>query len=529
MIRLVHGVFSKNPFLIVLFAAVSFLTGVISPPHLMDDVDGTQSEISKTMLESGDWVTARLDGVPYLEKAPLKYWMAPICYRIFGVSDWAGRLPNAFAAILLSLLVYCMGSWAGKEEAGVYGGLAMATSIGLLLFTRTVIPDVLLTLVIALSVWSFLRILEQDYRTTLGWAGLFYLGIGCAVLLKGLIGIVFPVGICMIYAVVTKDIRKRETWTKLRVLRGTALFLAISVPWHLLAIFRNPPFFDFTLHADPNFGHRFRGFFWFYFINDQLLRFTNGRWPHDYNTVPRVWFWLYNLLWFFPWSFFLVALRRDDFKITSRSGRLHILCLIWISVVMCFFTLSTTQEYYSMPIYPALAVLIGSAAASGRAAVRGAAKTAAVITTIASAACVALLVKSWHSPAHGDISDALTKKVSEEYTLALAHTADLTISAFAYLHAARTCHTCFRHRLYRIVECAPCEALLGNGRDARHFLSGCEARSGRVRSLFVLLCHRQCAKPVATRDLDLQWRVLSLLGRALLHCLSALHPERPDE
>ena len=86
---------------------------------------------------------------------------------------------------------------------------------------------------------------------------------------------------------------------KLRVIRGVIPFLAITAPWPLAAILRNPPYFDLTLHAEPNFGHRCRGFFWFYFINDQFLRFTNGRWLHDYNTVPWVWFWLYHLLWFF--------------------------------------------------------------------------------------------------------------------------------------------------------------------------------------------------------------------------------------
>jgi 4-amino-4-deoxy-L-arabinose transferase-like glycosyltransferase len=423
----------KNPFLIALFAAVTFLTGVISPPHLMDDVDGTQSGIAKTMLQSGDWVTARVDGIPSLEKAPLKYWIAAICYRFFGISDWVGRLPYAFAAILLSLLVYYIGSWAGSEEAGLYGGLAIGTSIGLFLFTRTVIPDVLLTLAVAVTVWSFVRILEQDYANTLPWAAFFYISIGSAVLLKGLIGIVFPIGICVTYAAVTKYLDKRETWMKLRVTRGLTLLLSITIPWHLLAIFRNPPYFDLTLHAEPNFGHRFRGFFWFYFINDQFLRLTSGRWPRDYNTVPRVWFWLYHFLWFFPWSFFLVALRREDFTSTSRLGRLHILCLIWIGVVMCFFTLSTTQEYYLMPIYLALALLIGFAAASGRSLIRPAAKTAVVITAVAGVGCLGLLLKTRNLSISGDISGALTKKASEDYTLALAHTADLTFSAFAYL------------------------------------------------------------------------------------------------
>ncbi len=423
----------RNQLLITLFAALTFLVGIVSPPHLMDDVDGTQSEIAKTMLRSGNWVTAHLAGVPYLEKAPLKYWITASLYSVLGVSDWVARLPNAIAVIALCLLAYRIGLWAGSERSGVYAALALATSIGLFLFTRVVIPDVLLTLAIALAIWSFLRILEQDFQSSLRWTLIFYLSIACALLIKGLIGIIFPVTICLIFAAVTKDIRRRETWIKLRVLRGIALVLLISLPWHLLAILQNPPYFDITLHAEPNFAHKFRGFFWFYFINDQYLRFTNGRWPHDYNTVPRIWFWCYHLLWFFPWSFFLIGLQRADFRLDNRFGRVRVVALIWIGVVMMFFTLSTTQEYYSMPIYPALALLIGSAMAKSRPRIFTAARFAGVITAAAFLACVAILFETRRLAAPGDISGALSKKVSEDYTLALAHTGDLTLSAFAYL------------------------------------------------------------------------------------------------
>ena len=401
----------------------------------MDDVDGTQSQIAKNMLRTGDWVTAHLDGIPYLEKAPLKYWITASLYSILGVHDWVARVPNGIAVILLCLLVYRMGVWAGSEQTGFYGGMVLATSIGLFLFTRVVIPDVILTLFITLAVWSFARIVESDRKNSLPWAALFYASLACGVLLKGLIGIVFPVGICAIYALVCRVLLVRETWRKLRVFRGIALFLAIAAPWHILAILHNPPYLDLTLHADPNFGHHFRGFFWFYFINDQFLRFTNGRWPQDYNTVPRVWFWLYHLLWFFPWSFLLVGLRRNLFRAEDRLGRLHILCVITIGVVMGFFTLSTTQEYYSMPIYPALAILIGSAMdVEGRFS-RAAARIAGVITGLALLVCTILLIKSWGLPTPGDISDVLSKEQSEDYTLALAHMADLTFAAFAYLRA----------------------------------------------------------------------------------------------
>jgi 4-amino-4-deoxy-L-arabinose transferase-like glycosyltransferase len=94
----------------------------------MDDVDATQGQIAKTMLRSGDWITARLDGVPYLEKAPLKYWITACLYGVFGVHDWVARIPNALAVIGLCLLVYRMGSWAGSEKMGFCAGLCLSAS-----------------------------------------------------------------------------------------------------------------------------------------------------------------------------------------------------------------------------------------------------------------------------------------------------------------------------------------------------------------------------------------------------------------
>jgi 4-amino-4-deoxy-L-arabinose transferase-like glycosyltransferase len=421
----------RNQLLLVLVAALTFLGGCISPPHLQDDVDGTQGQIARTMLETGDWVTARLAGVVYFEKAPLKYWITAIFYSIFGVHDWVARLPAALAVIALCLLVYRMCLWAGNERAGLYAGLALGTSIGLFLFTRIVIPDAILTLAIMLGVWSFLHTVEDD-RPNPGWTYLFYVSLAAGVLLKGLIGIVFPVGISFLYLLVRRQLLKREIWKRLRVVRGVLLLLILGAPWHILATIQNPPVFDLTLHADPHFGGKFHGFFWFYFINDQLLRFTNGRWPRDYDTVPRLWFWLYHALWFFPWFFFLVGWKGLRVEHDTRASRLRLLCLLTIGVVMGFFSLSTTQEYYSMPIYPALAILIGWGMSSSTGPIMRTARVVSVVTALAALACLFLLVRSWGLPTPGDISRVLTQN-PDVYALALGHMMDLTFSAFAYL------------------------------------------------------------------------------------------------
>ena len=139
----------------------------------MDDVDAVQAQIARNMLASGDWVTARLDGVIYLEKSPLIYWLMAIAYKLFGVHDWAARIPIALSCIGLAWLTAAFGMWAFGKRAGFYAGLCMATCIGLFLFTRILIPDVMLTFTVALAMWAFLRCLEEDERHPRAWAAVF--------------------------------------------------------------------------------------------------------------------------------------------------------------------------------------------------------------------------------------------------------------------------------------------------------------------------------------------------------------------
>jgi hypothetical protein len=199
----------------------------------------------------------------------------------------------------------------------------------------------------------------------------------------------------------------------------------------VLATLRMPPHFAFTLHSGPG---EYHGFFWFYFINEHVLRFLGRRYPHDYNTVPRAAFWLLNLLWLFPWSAWLPPALRLSLKPQDRTARTRLLALCWTVFLLVFFSFSTTQEYYSMPIYPALALLIGSVLDREERWVAVGTRIVAVVSTIALVAVVALLFYVRNLPAVGDISSALMQH-PEAYTLSLGHMGDLTIHAFAYLRA----------------------------------------------------------------------------------------------
>ncbi len=395
----------------------------------MDDVDAVQAQIARNMLDSGDWVSAHLDGIAYLEKSPLKYWLIAICYQIFGVHDWAARIPVALSAVLLCWLTFRIGVWAFSVRAGLYAGLSIGTCVGTFLFTRIQIPDVTLTATIALALWAFLRTLDPEEKRPALWSCIMAAALGTGLLLKGLIAILFPVAGALLYLAFTGQIKSKAAWSKLAPFRGTLILLLIAAPWHILATIRNPPYFDLTMHSESG---SYRGFFWFYFMNEHVLRFLNLRYPRDYNTVPRLYFWLFHLLWLFPWTVYLPAVLKLSFKPTDRAGRMRLLCLCWTGFLLIFFTFSSTQEYYSMPCYPALALLLGSAIASGSPWNRRGQWALVAIASLAALVIGWILSQVWNLPAPGDISRALTQH-PEDYTLSLGHMGDLTIASFAYL------------------------------------------------------------------------------------------------
>jgi 4-amino-4-deoxy-L-arabinose transferase-like glycosyltransferase len=397
----------------------------------MDDVDAVQAQIARNMLDSGDWVIAHLDGVPYIEKSPLIYWLIALSYKIFGVHDWAARVPVALAAVLLVWTTSRYGRWAFDERAGYYAGVVLATCAGLFLFTRIQIPDVMLTLTVCLAFWAFQRAIDPNEPRGRLWAAILAGSVGTGVMLKGLIALVMPVGGALVYLAVTRQLLDKEIWKRLHVPSGLLIVAAINAPWHILATLRMPPYFDLTMHSGPG---EYHGFFWFYFINEHVLRFLNLRYPRDYNTVPRLPFWALHILWLFPWSVYFPLVARMDFRSGDRAARTRVLALCWAGFVLLFFTFSTTQEYYSMPVYPALAMLLGSAVASDDWWAVWSTRFLGVVAALCAITVASLLLLVRNIRTVGDISQALQHH-PEAYTLSLGHMGDLTLQSFAYLRA----------------------------------------------------------------------------------------------
>ena len=400
-------------------------------PALLDDADSTHAEAAREMYVSGDYVTLHVNGVRYLEKAPLPYWLVAISYHVFGVNEFATRLPMAISILLLGVLALVWTQRAFGERTGIYAALFVYTAAGVFLFTRILIPDVLLSLLIAASLYFFLTALECGASSWRWFAGYACMALG--VLTKGLIALAFPCGSAFIYLLVTGEWRR---WREFRLFSGLALFLLMAAPWHILAGLRN---------AGGQGGH---GFFWFYFVNEHFLRFLGKRYPRDYNKLPWALYWSLHLVWLFPWSLYLPAAIRTIVDVRKQhqndfAARTRIMCWILAGLVLVFFAISTNQEYYTFPAYLPLLMLLADGISRCESSecndgvrkgwLRASAAVLAVIGIAAGITLFTLLWKSRHLPFEPDIGNVLATHNMDTDTLSTSHMLDLSYASFAAL------------------------------------------------------------------------------------------------
>lgn len=409
--------------LIVLLWLALYVPGLSTPP-LLDDADSVHAEAAREMMLRQDWSTLYVDGLRYLEKAPLLYWSMAASYKTFGVTDWAARLPLALGVLALLLATYAIGRHHVDTGAGFYAALALGLSFGPYIYTRILIPDILVALWLTLGLHCFLLGLEQPRPSLLACWGL-AATTALNVLTKGLIGLVFPALIIAVYLLLTRNLRH---FLRMRLASSFAVFLAIAAPWHILAGLRNPPAGDA------------RGFFWFYFANEHFLRYINRRFPRDYDTVPLLLFWAMALLFLLPWSAWTfkalasVPHRWDELPALDRRGRALLLCAIVIFVVIGFFSFSSRQEYYVLPVLPALALILGACLSQEQCSPlnsplrRAGTRIALVSFLVAIPAALSAWGLLWFSqrvPPRSELADLLTRNPSE-YALSFGHIFDLT-------------------------------------------------------------------------------------------------------
>jgi 4-amino-4-deoxy-L-arabinose transferase-like glycosyltransferase len=424
--------------LLLVFAAVH-VAALFTPP-LLDDADATHAAAAQYMARSGDWVTLKVDGIRYLEKPPLPYWLAAVDYRLFGFNVFATHLPLTLGVLALAAVAWVWGRRAYGDRAAFYAALSILTSVGVFLFTRIFIPEVLLTLLLAFALYNLLIAIQDQKasRSYLAWAAL-----ALAMLAKGMVAPVFFLAATVPYLLLTGDWRH---WRQFRLPSGILLFLAIAAPWHILAGLRN-------LGAGHPVGNiptpgNVHGFFYFYFINEQVLRFLGKRYPVDYNKLPFLLYWSLHLVWLFPWSVYLpVVLKRAwqaraGYSLENRSALFRVrttwLLSIYAAVILLFFSLSTNQEYYTYPVYFPLLMLTAAALASeeSEGLTRWLTAAQAALAVIGLLAACALAYGLWSSrnlPSASDIGALLAHRDVAGYTLSMAHLFDLTGPSFAAL------------------------------------------------------------------------------------------------
>jgi len=411
--------------LCLLVLSAGLYIGTAWTPALDDeDVDAAHALVSQEMLQRHDFVVMYMDGVRYLIRPPMHFWLVAASYKLFGENEFATRLPVGLAMVGLVLLTFEFGRRFFGRRAGFYGALAVATSVGMFIFTRNMIPEAIYTLAFEGIFYLFLRAWTGILDTRIGYWGAAAL-CAAAVLTRALIGLLFPA--CAIVAFITMT-GGWHRWRELRLFSSSAIFLALAAPWHILAGLRTP------------------GFFWAFFINEHVNRALGTRLPHDYGAVPLWAWWSAHLVWLFPWSFFLpLALRELSFSPRSWRSEMspdmqaRTLLMAWAGVILAFFTLESGSrlEYYSFGAWPAIAMLLGLGIAraeeSDGAWLRPAQRVLAGLSVILAAVAGYFVWGSMHIQAATDVSQHLEMRSPEAYLTSMVHLLDLTPASVADL------------------------------------------------------------------------------------------------
>ncbi len=330
--------------LLLVLVALAWLGSLALRPLYKPD-EGRYGEIPREMAASGDWLTPRLNGFKYFEKPPLQYWATAAAFKVFGVSDWAARLWTGLAALAGVLMVFAAGNRLYAPPAGAFAAAILASSPLYVLLGQFNTLDMSVTLFLSAAVFAFAlaQRAASEPAVRRRWMLAFWAACAAAVLSKGLIGIVLPLGAVALYVPARRD------WALLRrleLVRGGLLFLLIAAPW-FVAVSR----------ANSEFAH-------FFFVQEHWLRFTTKMHHREH----PAWFFLPVLvagMW--PWLLAVIAgwvaaLRPAPGKEFSPALFLG----LWALVVFVFFSGSGSKlPPYILPLVPALALLAGRLLARG--------------------------------------------------------------------------------------------------------------------------------------------------------------------
>lgn len=300
---------------------------------LFEPDEGRNSEKAREILVLNDWVTPHENFHAVLDKPIFFYWLIALSYKLFGVSEWAARLPSAVAALSCVLLVYRFArAWCGRWEA-LWSALILVSSTEFFLLGRIVIFDMTLTFFQTLALWTFYEVEHADNtRRRKIFCVMMYLALGIGTLIKGLIGVVIPGMVIFFYILL------RQRWQVLRriyLVPGVLMFFAVVLPWYLLADARNT------------------GYLGYYIWQEHFGRYASAnfdRWE------PWYYFIFVGLVGFFPWTLLVPYVIKDYWKKTLDDKTVFL--ILWVVLPFVFFSASKSKlPHYLLPIFPALSIL----------------------------------------------------------------------------------------------------------------------------------------------------------------------------
>lgn len=299
------------------------------------------AELGREMIQSGDWITPRINGIKYFEKPPLFYWLQATATGLFGLSEFALRLATAVFAALGSLLAYVVGRKLHGRTTGIVAAVAMSASLLWFALSRIILLDVPVGVFLSLSLASFLFAVREapESRARTVWLYTMYVAAAAATLTKGLIGIVFPGLVIGTWIALTWNWR---LLTQVRLGSGLVVFLVLTVPWHVAVGIKSPEFFQF------------------YFVHEHWERFTttvHGR------TQPWWFFFAILIVGSFPWIGFLFqALWRNIAGALARTSEAQadLFLALWFWLILIFYSVSDSKLIpYVTPLLVPLAFFLG--------------------------------------------------------------------------------------------------------------------------------------------------------------------------